>query len=127
MDNIYRFVYTVKNVYRVHKMYVQSARNVCIGVEKAQWLDRQSSEGGQSSVRRQLWGKSCSETSWFSAWERGCHRHCFSWTSSMAGSEVLVMCWVVFITLCSALRSATEQFPYQTVVQLVRILSIAQR
>lgn len=95
--------------------------------------------GGQSSVRR----KSCSKPAGSgpevpvtggagtekgrderSPWE--CRRHRFSWTSSMAGSKVLVMRWTAFTTLCSVFQPATEQFPHQTVVQLVRILSAAQ-
>lgn len=36
-------------------------------------------------------------------------RHLFLWTSSKAGSEVPVMCLVVFTTCCSALWSATKQ------------------
>lgn len=40
----------------------------------------------------------------------------------MAGSEIFAMRWTVFTTLCSA----TEQFPDQTVIRLVRMLSIAK-
>ncbi|KAK0155388.1 hypothetical protein N1851_002293 [Merluccius polli] len=54
-------------------------------------------------------------------------RHCFFRTTSMAGSGVPVMRWAVLTTRCSDLRSATEQFPYQAVIQFVRMLSIAQR
>jgi hypothetical protein len=45
----------------------------------------------------------------------------------MAGSLDPVMYWVVHTTLCSALRSEAEQLPNQTVVQLVRTLSMVQQ
>ena len=35
------------------------------------------------------------------------------------------MYWAVCTTLCSALRSEAEQLPYQAVMQLVRMLSLA--
>lgn len=44
----------------------------------------------------------------------------------MAGSDVPVMRWAVFTTLCNALRSAAEQFSYHTVIQLVKILSTVE-
>ncbi len=46
--------------------------------------------------------------------QRARRRQRFLWMSSMAGSGVPVMRWAVFTTLCSALQSATEQFPYHT-------------
>ncbi|KAI5620281.1 tenascin-N precursor, partial [Silurus asotus] len=42
--------------------------------------------------------------------------------SNMAGSGVPVTRWVVFTTRCCALRSATEQLPYKTVTQLVKVV-----
>ena len=54
-------------------------------------------------------------------------RQRFLWIESMAGSEAPAMRWAVFTTLCRAFRSALEQFPYQTVIQLVRMLSMVQR
>ena len=44
----------------------------------------------------------------------------------MAGSLPPVMYWAVRTTLCSALRSDSEQLPNQVVMQLVRILSMVQ-
>lgn len=61
------------------------------------------------------------ERSWkslLSGWEKflrmmHAQRRClFLWTSSIAGSGVPVMCWVVFTTHCSVFQSATEKFPY---------------
>lgn len=49
------------------------------------------------------------------------------WTASKAGSGVPVMLWAVFTTLCSAFRSETAKLPDQTVMQLVRMLSMMQR
>ncbi|XP_035771369.1 Fc receptor-like protein 5, partial [Neolamprologus brichardi] len=43
------------------------------------------------------------------------------------GSGAPAMRWGVFTTLCNAFRSEAEQFPYQTVIQLVRMLSMVQR
>ncbi|KAI3352231.1 hypothetical protein L3Q82_005581 [Scortum barcoo] len=47
--------------------------------------------------------------------------------SSMLGSGAPAMRWAAFTTLCNAFRSAAEQLPYQTVMQLVRMLSMVQR
>ena len=54
-------------------------------------------------------------------------RHLLRWMVSMAGSGEPIMRWAVFTTLCSAFRSEAEQLPYQTVMQLVRMLSMAHR
>src|SRR4029434_411215 len=58
---------------------------------------------------------------------RALRRHLLCWTASMVGSEEPVMRWAVFTTLWSVLRSATEQLPNQTEMQLVRMLSMVQR
>lgn len=44
----------------------------------------------------------------------------------MAGSGAVAMGWEVFTTLCNPVWSEAEQFPYQTVMQLVRMLSMVQ-
>jgi hypothetical protein len=45
----------------------------------------------------------------------------------MAGSLAPVMNWALRITLCSsALQSEAEQWPYQAVMQPVRMLSMVQ-
>ena len=54
------------------------------------------------------------------------YRHRFQWMFSMAGSAA-AMRWVTFDTLCIAFRSKAEPLPYQTVMQLVRMLSMVQR
>src|SRR4029434_902432 len=55
---------------------------------------------------------------------RALRRHLLLWTASMVGSEEPVMRWAVFTTLCSDLRFATEQLPYHTEMQFVRIIDI---
>ena len=54
------------------------------------------------------------------------HRHHLLWRALMEESEEPVMRWAVFTTLCSALRSETEQLPYHNVTLLVRMLSMVQ-
>ena len=49
-------------------------------------------------------------------------RYRLLWTASMEGSEEPMMRCAVFTTLCRAFRSETEQLPYHTVTQLVRML-----
>ena len=50
------------------------------------------------------------------------HRHLLPWIASMVGSEELVIHWAVLTT-----RSAAEQLPYHTGMQLVRMLLMVQR
>ena len=58
---------------------------------------------------------------------RALRRHLFSYSEVMVGSVVLVMRWAIFTTLCSDFQSLKVQLLYQTVMQLVRMLSMVQR
>ena len=58
---------------------------------------------------------------------RAFRRHLFSYIEVMVGSVVLVMRWAILTTLCSDFLSLMVQLPYQTVMQVGRMLSMVQQ